>query len=441
MSDPLVPNYKPGVGRLVTDRFDFQNHIDGYGFRHLAQQIDLFPTVVIGVETKSNVQDAIATLAAFTVPPVVPDATPGSKGIVQLTGDISGFANNVVVTRLQGKPVSTLTPNDGDVLTWDGGALVWSPSPATNAFTATGDLAGTNIVQQVVGLTGAGGNITASCNAITWISGATAFFTQASTALTHGNNFTITAQSATGNTRNGGDVVLQGGGPGAGGLRGGVQLRMHNGAVVMAQFTEVAANRRVMSLLHGGPLTTIDMPANTGDMVMYIRNAVTPPTSGNPINGSILYSSGGQLWVKQQDGNNFSVGSAPNPVIWGSSGQQVYEQRAYITSTIGAPALALTFTLVDNTATMVEVTFVGKGAGIADSAQFNLAMGYVRNGGGAPVAVGAVTSTNPRTTAAAAAWILPTIGVIGNVLQINTGYSNTGSVSWLVNMKLTISQG
>ena len=29
MSDPLEPNFTSGVGRLATDRFTFQNHVDG----------------------------------------------------------------------------------------------------------------------------------------------------------------------------------------------------------------------------------------------------------------------------------------------------------------------------------------------------------------------------------------------------------------------------
>jgi hypothetical protein len=440
MSDPLVPNYKKEVGRLAVDRFDFQDHVDGQNFKHNAKQIDLFPTVVIESTTVTNVQDAIAVLAAFTVPPVVADATTAGKGIVQLIGDIGGFATNVVVTGLQGKPVSTLTPNDGDVLTWDSGTSVWEPSPATNAFSAAGDLSGTNVLQRVIALTGTAGNLTAACNSVIFGPSTTPLFTQSSAPVAHGTNFTVTAQSGTATNRNGGDVVLQGGGRGSGGLRGGVQLRLNNGATTMAQATEVAVDRRVLSLVHGSTLSTVDMPADTGDMVIYVRDAVTTPNTGNPTNGTILYSTGGQLWVKQQDGNNFAVGSAPNPDVWGTTGQQQYKNRSYTNSAIGAAATAFTFNLPDNSAVNIAITFVGKGASVADAAHFRFWGGYVRNGGGAPVAVGSQL-LETKATAGAGTWTVPSVTTAANTLQVFTGHAPTRIVSWLVVVELSISQG
>jgi hypothetical protein len=121
---PIKPNFKPGVGRLVTDRFDFQNHVDGYNFRHKAKQIDLFPTVVIGTP-QNNVQDAIAALSTFILPPVIPDATTSSKGLIQLSGDIAGTATSVSVTKIQGRGVSNTPPSTNNVLTWNGSS--WIP--------------------------------------------------------------------------------------------------------------------------------------------------------------------------------------------------------------------------------------------------------------------------------------------------------------------------
>jgi hypothetical protein len=40
-NNPQIPNYKPGVGRLVTDRYDFENHVEGNAFRHNALAIDM----------------------------------------------------------------------------------------------------------------------------------------------------------------------------------------------------------------------------------------------------------------------------------------------------------------------------------------------------------------------------------------------------------------
>ncbi len=127
---PDAPNFTPGVGRLATDRYDFQNHVDGYAFRHKANQVDLFPTVVISSNTYTNVQTALqALITAFNSLSInIPDASTTTKGIVQLTGDIAGTATNVIVTRLQGRAVSNLAPTNGQALTWDSGTSTWRPA-------------------------------------------------------------------------------------------------------------------------------------------------------------------------------------------------------------------------------------------------------------------------------------------------------------------------
>lgn len=441
MSNPLIPNYKNNIGRLTTDRFDFQNHIDGASFRHKANQIDLEPILSIGSVNCNTVQDAIDQLTVIVTPPVISDATTISKGIIQLSGDLAGTATSVLVTKLQGKPISTLSPSNGDVLTWDGSSSSWIPSSAINAFTAGGDLVGTNSLQQVVGLTGASGSTRVSSNALSWANGTTPLVTQLNTSLNHGADFFIKAQTATGASKNGGDVVISGGSSGASGLKGGVTLKMDSGNTTMLELTEVAAGRRVVSLLNNGPLTTTDMPANTGDLVMYVRDTITPPTVGSPSNGTIVYSSGGQLWIKQQDGNNFYVGSIPNPSIWGSSGQQTYTYRSYVTSTIGSSALAFSFAIPDNTAIKIDVILTGKATGATDGAEFNLSMGYLR-GSAAPVSMGTVTNADPRTTAGSATgWVAPTITTSVNTLQVFTGFSGTNTINWLVITQLTMSQG
>jgi len=441
MTTPLAPNYKKDVGRLATDRFDFQNHVDGTNFRHKADQIDLSPLITIESVTVSNVQEAIERLTTIVTPPIIEDATTVSKGIIQLNGDIAGTATNVLVTKIQSRPVSTLPPSSGDVLTWDGMSASWIPSPAVNAFSAGGDLAGTNAIQEVIGLTGTSGSTRVSSSGLTWINGITPVISQSVTVLNHGSDFTVRAQSTSGASKNGGDVVVTGGSPGSGGLKGGVTLALDSAGTTMLEATEIATNRRVLSLLHNGPLTTLDMPANTGDLVMYVRDTVTPPTIGNPLNGTIVYSSGGQLWIKQADGDNFSVGSIPNPSIWGSTGQQTYTYRSYVTSSVGAAALAFSFAIPDNTSIKVDVIFTGKATSAADGAEFNLSMGYLRTTG-SPIVMGTVTNADPRTTAGSAAgWTIPDITTSGNNLQVYTGYSGTNTINWLVIIQLSMSQG
>lgn len=457
MSDPLVPNYKKDVGRLATDRYDFEDHIEGNRFRHKAAAIDVFPILVIGDDpgvTVNTVQEALVALNNVVTPPTIQDATLITKGIVQLAGDIGGVANNVVVTRIQTSPISTLPPSDGDVLTWDGTNSVWIPSPATNAFSAAGDLAGNNVLQQVIGLTGASGIVTASCNVVNFLSNKTPLFTE-NTVASGAHNFTIRAQSASGASQSGASVIIAGGKPGSGGLRGGVKLQMTSAlpggypttaqspvtSANLLQLSEPAAGRRVLALCDANDLTSLDMPTDTGDMVIYVRDTATPPVSGSPSNGTIVYSSGGQLWVKQQDGNQFSVGTIPNPSVWGSNGQQTVTYRDYVTSG-GSAATARSFNLPDQMATRADVIFIGKKVGGADSAQFNLSIGYVRHGGG-PLVVGSGTPTNadPRTTAGASGWTIPNINLSGNNLQVLTGFSGSTNINWLVITQLTMSQG
>lgn len=457
MSDPLVPNYKKEVGRLATDRFDFEDHIEGKRFRHNADAIDVLPNLVVGTTVTHNVLEALEALRDAAEPPVISDATTASKGIIQLAGDIAGVATNIVVTRIQGKPISTLTPSDGDVLTWDGTAHVWHPASPTNVFSAAGDLGGNNVLQNVVGWTGTqyspsvGFVVRASNSVVDYISSVIPLITQDTGSVNHGADTTIRSQSTTGINKNGGAAIIAGGAPGSGGLRGGVKLQFTSGipggypqtslsgitSSNMVQLSEPAVGRRVLALCHPSDLTTIDMPANTGDMVMYVRDAVGVPSTGNPSNGTILYSTGGQLWVKQQDGNNFSVGSIPNPSIWGPSGQQTYTNRNYVQSTTSA-ALAFSFNLPDQTATRADVIFIGKKVGGNDSAQFNLSIGYTRHLSG-PVAVGTVTNADPRTTAGASGWTIPNVTVSGNTLQVFTGFSAGTTIQWLVITQLTMS--
>jgi hypothetical protein len=126
--NPITPNFTPGVGKLVTTRFDFEKHIDGASFRHNATMIDLSPSLTVNAVTYTDVQDALtAIIAGLSPPPVYATAT--VPGLVQLStaGDVQGVYNAMRVTALRGYPITTSPPTTNNVLSWNG--VAWTPTP------------------------------------------------------------------------------------------------------------------------------------------------------------------------------------------------------------------------------------------------------------------------------------------------------------------------
>jgi hypothetical protein len=133
---PLVPNYVPGVGRLVTDRYDFQSHINGSAFNHNATGILLSPLITIDSINYDNVQSAVAALALNLTPPTIAAATQTTLGLIKLTGDVTGISgNSIIVSGLRGVPIANLAPTTGQLLAYSG--TNWTPS---NNINITGSL-------------------------------------------------------------------------------------------------------------------------------------------------------------------------------------------------------------------------------------------------------------------------------------------------------------
>lgn len=115
------------------------------------------------------------------------------------------------------------------------------------------------------------------------------------------NNFEIRAQGAyasASTNKNGGDLLLKSGAEASGGLGG--ALKLYIGAQGMMELREVASGRNIIALCTTG-VTTTEMPANTGNMVIYIANCSTVPT-GNPTSGGILYVDDGNLYWRDPSG-------------------------------------------------------------------------------------------------------------------------------------------
>lgn len=163
---PKIPNFNPGVGRLVTDRYDFQTHVNGttylnangdvINFRHQANQIDVVPPVTIAGDGYANVQDALEAIASHITPPPVPNATALAVGLIRLAGDLSGVGSSATspkVGGLQGRPVANASPSSGQSLIWNGSN--WLPGTPTIVSSLTGDVTGTNTANIVSAISGA----------------------------------------------------------------------------------------------------------------------------------------------------------------------------------------------------------------------------------------------------------------------------------------------
>lgn len=300
----MTTTFRPTAGRFTLDRYDFNKHLDGTSFRHQAGQIDLYPPISF-YGTQTNVQDAITTIIAHLTPYIVPDADATTKGIVQLAGDISGSATSLRVSGLYGYPVTiATTPTTNYVLTWDG--YIWKPMATQNSFTAAGDLTGTNTSQQVIAATGYSTNFSIKCDNMSFINTASPNIYQENTSTGNGQDFFVSAQTSTAASSTGGNLIL---GSGIGTLNyGSVLLALGVSANIMLEATQISTtSNRVLSLVNPSSITSTNMPAGTGDMVMFIKNAVTNPSTGLPVGGAILYASGGALNIKESGGNDFPI--------------------------------------------------------------------------------------------------------------------------------------
>ena len=85
----------------------------------------------------------------------VPDATNTVKGKLQLAGDLAGSASSVTVSKIQGFAVSSTTPTDGQLLTWNLGTSSWVPTTPTASEWALAGNAGTDPATNFIGTTDA----------------------------------------------------------------------------------------------------------------------------------------------------------------------------------------------------------------------------------------------------------------------------------------------
>ena len=421
----------PGVGRLAVDRFDFQNHITGSDatLKHIASSINLDIPINIGNINRTNVQDSIQALSdAVFAAAGQPDSSSTVKGILKLTNDFGGTAENPLVLKIQGTPISvsgvSSTTGNGYVLTWIASSGTWLPQPINGSFIAGGDLYGSNNSQQVSSLSGLSNIVSVNASNILFNSSITSAKISQSSIFGNASNLTISAQSSVSGI--GGNIIISGG-AGVNYGANGVILQSGNTSSNMLQIIELASNRRIVGLF--GEVSTSSVP--TGDMMLFINNSPVIPSSATN-NGAALFANNGSLWVNQSDGNQFQIGSIPNPSIWGStSQQQTITQRFYTTT--NTPYKYDTSNIPQNTAIRVDVIMLVVSG--SDCAQYNLSSGFFKSTSLSPLTIG-TTYSDQKNTSGASSWSSPVIynaalnsdpetSVIGPIIYIKSDVSNS----------------
>ena len=358
------------------------------------------------------------------------------------------------VLGIRGYPINNTPPSINNVLTWNGSA--WGPASAQGVFVPSGDLTGNSTSQQVVNLSGNGGEVTVSATAIAFNGNVSSpIITQIPAISANGANLVLEAQGVGSGTGNGGNVYLYGGHQSTGStLAGGVSLSIggnpftEEAGTFIIQALEVLTGKQVIAFFpnDSGGLTTADMPANTGNQVVYIGDATTAPTTSSPT-GSILWSQNGTLNIMQENGIAFTIGSIPNPSIWNSStppGGIIAPNNGTITYNVSLQSVSTTpgsigVTMPVSSACRMDISFVGKQTGgSANVSEYNYSMGWVRNGSGAATIVGALTNSDERDNVSGA-WTAPATPMAsGGIVTIQTGYNSGVNINWTLIIQLVM---
>lgn len=112
-----------------------------------------------------------------------------------------------------------------------------------------------------------------------------------------GGFWRLRAMGTTSGNTNGAGVQLEGGRLNGTGLSGGVDLKLNQDDTqgnmwIMLQVVHVANTpRRAVSILRVAGVTTTQLPANSGDLVLYVGDAATVP-SADAVSGHTYYSDG-----------------------------------------------------------------------------------------------------------------------------------------------------
>lgn len=200
----------------------------------------------------------------------------------------------------------------------------------------------------------------------------------------NGETFTIAAQTSLGGNGNGGTLALAGGSPHGTGRKGGVQLSLdETSAEPMVEVAEVATGRRAVVLGLGAAVTATELPAGTGDRVVYIANYATAPTA-NPVSGQLLYAGGHALAARSPNGVTTDI--SPIGVSGGLTTKHYHHQHGRAQSTTNTFVTVATITIPASSVAMLTAYLVGKRTDVEGNCTMVFTYAAIkRTGSAAPV--------------------------------------------------------
>src|ERR1019366_1052610 len=162
-------------------------------------------------------------------------------------------------------------------------------------------------------------------------------------------NTILTAITPNGTTSAGGPVFIQGGAAsnnGTIGVRGGMRAQLGGDATqTILETAEVSVGQRVVALNQiGSGITATQIPANTGDGIIWIGNSPVIPTTGKPVGGGILYVSNSAANWKDGYGTSIALSPSSNGTINTQLGR-ISDYISYGTVTTSGGTVILTVPL------------------------------------------------------------------------------------------------